>query len=252
MLSSEPKIDSILLKKEFHWLKRLVEEARRVSSERNCSSELQVRYTSRAAHLSSESSERNYKPIFRFNRDAWKYFSSKNRAILYYVAILAGISEFERYQLEELLTKNLGDAPLRTRVQQETTADYLLKSLLELETYEQRNLARQCKQIYDILRFNCIKLKKDKILNFQALFELEVEFVEAREPEPVQRHKGYRDHGSLGQDSIGLKPEQLNQLITDPGEILFFESEGYYTEDIALWYQDPINFLSNIWRTYLE
>jgi hypothetical protein len=91
-------------------------------------------------------------------------------------------------------------------------------------------------------------LQKEEI-SFEDLFEIKIFCYKKNRPRKMVRHKGYRDHGSLGPDSIGLTPDQLKKLLTGD-DLLYYESEGFTQQDLYRFYESPALY-ENIWKTYL-
>lgn len=237
----EVQLKNLLPEKKYRTLVNFLEKGFLGSQNQNDSSELQVRYNSRVPDESEEFLEK-FEIYFSLNRKLWKKISSKQRRLLYQLFILKGISQTERQFLEKLLAGSLGDKELRGTLEREFTRDFLIEELKEIKDNDLRYLSRMIGDLERLL--NSEKIKLSDFLKIEVYSKIKPK------SKRLQRHKGYRDHGSLGTDSVGLTEKQLSKIIPE-GWIPLSEVIEELPEEIKQWLQDPLPF-SNPWEIHGE
>jgi hypothetical protein len=235
-------LESLLNSKKFRSLNSLVKTIERVKSETNFSSELQVRYNASVESFAKANNDQNFEWIFTLEKRFWRNISSKERRFLYLLSILLELPKFLIDLIERMILQvPAGDGILRQVIEFQYTSEALEAQLSELS---QKEL-----QVLNSIAGDLENSLSERNISIEQLLEVKILQISKRRPKSKHRHKGYRDHGSLGKDSIGLDPKRKELYIQDPGEQLFYEEEGYTLEELYHDFESPLLY-QNIWHLF--
>lgn len=164
-------------------------------------SQVQIRYSSRIEDLSSG----KFDSEFSFNQKMLKSIKGSEKIILYIIARIVKIRE-ESF-LYSLFLERLEDFYKQTNLQTNERYFYLSSLTDEMFCYEIDTILWNQKSRRDFYRKintpigNYKKEKLTLIQFYQKILEsFDLKITSKQTPKRKVRHKGYRDHGTLGSD----------------------------------------------------